>query len=155
MNIWRGFSVIDRILLKQRLSMIAEYCTELKLLQQLPKEVFLEKRNSAAAESFLRRSLEAVFDIGRHILAKTGYLELAKEYKGIALGLGERRVVSAQLSAKLVAMAGYRNRLVHLYHMVANEELYNVVQNNTVDLEDFCRQISRYIGHASVWQDLS
>jgi len=50
--------MIDRILVKQRLSMIAEYCTELKLLQQLPKEIFLEKRNSAAAESFLRRSLE-------------------------------------------------------------------------------------------------
>jgi len=142
--------VVDRILLKQRLSMIAEYCLELKLLRNLPKEVFLEKRNSAAAESFLRRSLEAVFDIGRHILAKTGYMELTKEYKGIALGLGERQIVSGQLSAKLVEMAGYRNRLVHLYHMVANEELYHIVQNNIADLEDFCRQISCYIGHASV-----
>ncbi len=137
--------MIDQILLKQRLSMITEYCTELKLLQSLAKEDFLEKRNSAAAESFLRRSLEAVFDIGRHILAKTGYLELAKEYKGIALGLGERQIVSRQLSAILVEMAGYRNRLVHLYHMVSNVELYSIVHNNIVDLEEFCRQISLYI----------
>lgn len=136
---------MDRMLLKQRLSMIAEYCMELKLLQSLPKEDFLEKRNSAAAESFLRRSLEAVFDISRHILAKTGYLELAKEYKGIALGLGERKIVSGQLSTILVEMAGYRNRLVHLYHMVSNEELYSIVQNNIGDIEEFCRQIRCYI----------
>lgn len=59
--------MIDRLLLKQRLSMIAEYCRELELLKELPKEEFLEGRNSAAAESFLRRSLEAVFDIGRNV----------------------------------------------------------------------------------------
>lgn len=140
--------MIDRVLMKYRLSMIAEYCKELVLLKELPEEEFLENRNSAAAESFLRRSLEAVFDIGRHILAKTGYLDLAKEYKSIALGLGEKKVVSGQLSATLIEMAGYRNRLVHLYHMVSNEELYRIIQNHLADLIEFCRQISLYIKEA-------
>jgi uncharacterized protein YutE (UPF0331/DUF86 family) len=140
--------MIDRILIKQRLSMIATYCRELELLKELPKEKFLEKRNSAAAESFLRRSLEAVFDIGRHILAKIGHLDLAKEYKSIALGLSEKKVVSGDLSKTLVEMAGYRNRLVHLYHMVSDEELFGIVQNYIADLQEFCRQISRYIKEA-------
>ena len=140
--------MIDRVLMKYRLSMIAEYCKELVLLKELPEEEFLETRNSAAAESFLRRSLEAVFDIGRHILAKTGHLDLAKEYKSIALGLGEKKVVSGQLSATLIEMAGYRNRLVHLYHMVSNEELYLIIQNHLIDLIEFCRQISLYIEEA-------
>ena len=46
----------------------------IEALQDLPiqnKEKFLaSKHNIAAAESYLRRSLEALFDIGRHILTK-------------------------------------------------------------------------------------
>lgn len=137
--------MIDGVLLKNRLSLIAEYCRELELLKVLPKKEFLEKRNSAAAESFLRRSLEAIFDIGRHILAKTGHLDLAQEYKSIALGLGSKEVVSEPLAAALVEMAGYRNRLVHLYHMVSDEELYAIVHHNLTDIKEFCRQVLLYL----------
>lgn len=137
--------MIDRVMIKQRLNMIAEYCRELELLHQLPRKEFLAKVNSAAAESFLRRSLEAVFDIGRHILAKTGYVDLTKEYKSIAHALGMVGIVTPSLSEKLVEMAGYRNRLVHLYHMVTDDELYRIVQNNIPDLLRFVREISLYL----------
>src|SRR3990172_9952062 len=63
---------------------------------------------------YLRKSLEAVFDIGRHILAKTyGFREI--EYKAIARELGNRGVISEGLSEVLIQMAGYRNRMVHFY----------------------------------------
>ena len=38
---------------------------------------------AAAAESYLRRCLEALLDLGRHVLAK-GYGRAATEYKAIA-----------------------------------------------------------------------
>ena len=48
----------------------------------------------ALPRSFLRRSLEAIFDIGRHIVAKRGpSIELAREYKSIAKGLQKLKVV--------------------------------------------------------------
>lgn len=137
--------MIDRVMLKQRLSMVAGYCRELKFLKELPRAEFMEKRNSAAAESFLRRSLEAIFDIGRHILARTGHLELTKEYKSIASGLAEAKVISNTLSVKLLKMAGYRNRLVHLYHIIHDEELYDIVQNNIPDLQEFVHEINLYL----------
>jgi len=137
--------MINRLLLKQRLSMINDYCNELEHLKTLPKEVFLEKVNSAAAESFLRRSLEAIFDIGRHILAKSGQVELAGEYKSIASGLVKTETVSNELGETLIEMAGYRNRLVHLYHMVEAEELYYIVHHNTSDLTEFVRQKNKFI----------
>jgi len=49
--------------------------------------LYLNKINTAAGESFLRRILEAIFDIGRHILAKRGHLDLSSEYKSIVKGL--------------------------------------------------------------------
>jgi len=63
---------MDKLLIKERLTLIDSYCNELENIKDLSYEEFANSRNSAAAESYLRRSLEAVFDIGRHILAKTG-----------------------------------------------------------------------------------
>ena len=45
-----------------------------------------DARNAAAAESYLRRALEALFDLGRHILAKA-FATAPAEYKQIAEGL--------------------------------------------------------------------
>jgi len=42
-----------------------------------------DPRTPAAAESYLRRCLEALLDLGRHILAK-GFGRAAAEYKVIA-----------------------------------------------------------------------
>lgn len=137
--------MINRLIIKQRLSMIEDFCRELELIRDLPKEEFFLKRNTAAAESFLRRSLEAVFDTGRHILAKSGHLDLAGEYKSIALGLSKQKVVTGSLSQALLEMAGYRNRLVHLYQMVTEEELYTITHNNLPDLYEFIKQVSKYI----------
>ncbi len=137
--------MINRLLVKQRLTMVNDYCKELEHLKELPKDTFLEAVNSAAAESFLRRSLEAIFDIGRHILAKTGQVELAGEYKSIAVGLAKMNVIKGDLVEVLLKMAGYRNRLVHLYHMVDAEELYSIVHENSKDLDEFVRQINNYL----------
>jgi len=54
----------------------------------------------SACESYLRRALEAIFDIGRHILAKSGYTDLLYEYKSIAKGLFELGIVDKDLEEK-------------------------------------------------------
>jgi len=107
--------MLNFTLIEQRLALIASYIKVLEDLARKPKESFLhDKTTTGAAESYLRRSLEAIFDIGRHILAKSGFLELATEYKSIARGLKQKGIVDKRLGNKLVQMAGYRNRLVHL-----------------------------------------
>lgn len=63
--------------IERNLSLIQEFLVELKRLSLMTEDEFLsDRRNPAAAESYLRRSIEAVFDIGRHILAKSyGFLK--------------------------------------------------------------------------------
>lgn len=111
----------------------------------MKKEEFISsKRDFAAAESFLRRALEAAFDIGRHIMAKTyGAKEI--EYKAIAIKLGEKRVISPSCSEKLVKMAGYRNRMVHFYNEITSEELYSIILHNLSDLEEFIKEIHLFL----------
>lgn len=140
--------MINKQFIAERLILIDSFLKELHKLSTLDKDSFLsDKRNTAAGESFLRRTLEAIFDIGRHILAKTGYTEMATEYKSIARGLKEVGVVDEELSKKLTQMAGYRNRLAHLYNLVSDEELYTVICSNLKDIEGFISAIKEYISN--------
>ncbi len=141
--------MINITLVSQRLELIDFWLTNLKKLSCLSYEEFTSSNlNSAAAESYLRRSLEAVFDIGRHILAKTGNIEMAGEYKSIAQGLAGNNFVSNALGKKLVQMAGYRNRMVHFYSMVTEKELYDILLDNLGDIEQFTVEIKKTVlGH--------
>jgi hypothetical protein len=55
-----------------------------------------DPRNAAAAESHLRRALEALLDLGRHVLAK-GFGRAVTEYKDVARTLAVDAVLTAIL----------------------------------------------------------
>jgi uncharacterized protein YutE (UPF0331/DUF86 family) len=89
---------------------------------------------AAAAESFLRRALEALIDLGRHVLAK-GFGRGVPEYKKVAIELGNAGVLDPAMVELLAKMAGYRNRLVHFYDEVTPEELFLVCSQQLGDIE--------------------
>jgi uncharacterized protein YutE (UPF0331/DUF86 family) len=103
--------IIDKVV-AQRAFWISEMVDALHDLHLEDKSVFLDRHKVAAAESYLRRSLEALFDIGRHILAKR-FAYPATEYREIAKGLLEKKVLEAKEAELMREMAGYRNRMVH------------------------------------------
>jgi uncharacterized protein YutE (UPF0331/DUF86 family) len=92
-----------------------------------------DKRNIWAAESCLRRSLEALLDLGRHILSK-GFARGVTEYKQIAEELGNQGVLSRENTDLLRILAGYRNRMVHFYDEVTTEELYSICSDELNDI---------------------
>jgi len=125
---------ISKRIVGDRLHWIDKMVTEIGSLPLKSYDVFTEdSRNIWAAESCLRRTLEALFDIGRHILAK-GYGEGVTEYKEIARELGRRGVLSQDDVTLLHTLAGYRNRLVHFYHEVTTEELYRICKDELNDI---------------------
>jgi len=138
--------MVNKLVVKSRLALIHDHLSQLKRHAEIGKEQFVEDKDKVAAvESYLRRSLEAIFDIGRHILAKNGGIDLAAEYKGIAKGLGEKKIITRELAEALVEMAGYRNRLVHLYHQIQNDELYDILQADMGDIERFVHEIQQFL----------
>jgi uncharacterized protein YutE (UPF0331/DUF86 family) len=118
---------------------------ELKPFSMMTKEEFLsDKKNPPFVESYLRRSLEAIFDIGRHILSRT-YGFKGIEYKVIARELGERGTITTGLSQTLYEMAGYRNGMVHFYKEVTAGELYDIVLHNLRDLDKFEKEVVAFL----------
>lgn len=90
-----------------------------------PETFLADPRTAAAAESYLRRALEALLDLGRHLLAK-GHGRGVGEYKAIARALREEGVLDVDQARTLTELAGYRNRMVHFYHAVSDEELREI-----------------------------
>ena len=108
------------------------------------EEFISDARTSAAAESYLRRALEALLDLGRHVLAK-GFALAPAEYKGVADLLTTKGVLSQQTGNLLRQMAGYRNRMVHFYHEVSQEELHLLCTRHFAEIELICEEILKWL----------
>jgi len=135
---------INREVVIQRTIWIKEM---LEGLRQLPLEdeklFFSDPRNPAAAESYLRRALEALMDLGRHILAK-GFGQPVTSYKEIAQGLEEKGVLSKELGAVMRKMAGYRTRMVHFYHEIGSKELYSICKDHLEEIEEVLDEMIKW-----------
>jgi uncharacterized protein YutE (UPF0331/DUF86 family) len=135
----------SRRVLVERMSIVQRYLRQLRSLPlQDEAQFFGDSRNAWAAESCLRRMLEALFDLGRHILAKV-YGIGAATYKDVALELGNAGVLSAEETKIAVSMAGYRNRLTHVYDEVTEDELFQVCTNNLGDVELILDSVRQWV----------
>jgi uncharacterized protein YutE (UPF0331/DUF86 family) len=117
-------------------------------LRDLPLSTFADfnadPRNLAAAESYLRRALEALLDLGRHVLAK-GFGLAVVEYREIAHALMQAGVLDDATGQLLRELAGYRNRLVHFYHEVSDQELYEICHGQLDDIDTVLAAILDWI----------
>jgi uncharacterized protein YutE (UPF0331/DUF86 family) len=109
------------------------------------EEFIADGRSCAAAESYLRRGLEAILDLGRHILAK-GMGKAVPEYKDIARELKNAGVIAPETAEILLVLAVYRNRMVHFYHEIGVRELYDICANGSGDVERVLTDILNWLG---------
>ncbi len=136
---------ISKRVVVDRFALITDLLREIRALPLLDSQAFFDdRRNVWTAESCVRRSLEALFDLGRHILAK-GYGLGVSEYKEIAMRLQAQGVLSQSEAATMHLLAGYRNRLVHFYHEVSAEELYHICSNQLGDIEVLQNACRRWV----------
>ena len=112
-----------------------------------PEAFAADPRTAAAAESYLRRALEALLDLGRHVLAK-GFGRGVAEYKEVPAELLKNGVLTPAQAGVLREMAGYRNRMVHFYDEVEVHELYEICTQSLDDIEATLDAILAWIdGH--------
>lgn len=97
------------------------------------------------AQHHLRLALEGIFHIGSHILSRLSGAR-PTSYKEIAQRLGEKGVVKREFADnRLVKMAGFRNRLTHFYHDITPKEIYGIINNDLVNLEEFLQAVEKVV----------
>ena len=81
-------ALIRASIVTERVAWVRQMVSQARALPLASLEIFLEdSRNAGAAESYLRRGIEALLDIGRHILAK-GFAIAVSEYLEIGIQRG-------------------------------------------------------------------
>ena len=137
---------IDKERIEERIGDIKSALDELKIYQKMNQKEFLkDKNNFYLASYWLRISIEAVLTIGTHILSRLPSNGKKKDYTQVLLSLGEYKIIPKNFSQKIKGMAGYRNRLVHLYWKIAPEELLAVIKENLDDFDKFIGYIKKFI----------
>jgi uncharacterized protein YutE (UPF0331/DUF86 family) len=118
---------------------------EIEVLPLADRDQFMgDNRNMWTAESCLRRGLEALLDTGRHVLAK-GFATGVTEYKEVARQLGEKGVLTQEEVNLLQILAGYRNRMVHFYHEISVDELYEICVSQLPDLTRIAQAYQKWL----------
>lgn len=136
---------ISKTKIETKLAIIRESLSSLEDLASLSKKEFISKDESfAVAEHYLRRSLEAIFDISGHIISRFPMSpgKRPSTYKDVAKALADKDIIKKDFGKEtLVKMAGYRNRLVHFYDEIDDEEMYEIITENLSDIEKFAKSI--------------
>lgn len=133
------------IIIKERIRKIEEAVAELKEIRRLPEKEFAkDKKTQYAAMYAMIIGIEAVCDIGNHILAKY-FNKAADTYKDIILFLGESGVIPKEFSQKSAKMTDFRNILIHLYLKIDTKEVYQNLQKAPEEFTKFCQYFLKFL----------
>lgn len=109
---------------------------ELTQLTKCSKDEFVINRHLyAETEHYFRRALEGILTAGTHILSRLP--SETKDYTAIILALGDAEIIPPDFAQRNLGLAGYRNRLVHLYWQVEPPELYDTIREHLEDIGKF------------------
>lgn len=122
-------------ILQRRLRKLDEYLEILRRLQRYRLEEFLQDpERYGSAERFLQLAIEALLDMGNHLIADLPLGEV-RWYSDIPVILSERAGLAPELKEKWIRMIGFRNIPVHEYVELDRRIVYEVLQTGLEDLE--------------------
>ena len=126
---------LNREVLQSRISYVEESLQSLERFQGISYDIFHSNPDNFRIAFFdLHRALEAVMDIGSHLLSRIPGAR-PSSYKDIPRLLEKHKIIPADFADnKLTRMAGYRNRMVHFYGEITEEEIFKIIQE---ELDDF------------------
>lgn len=97
-----------------------------------------------AIERYLEVSLECCIDIGEMIISSRG-LRKPETYNEVIEILGEEGILPEGFAERFGEAAKFRNILVHMYAEVDVKMVYEILQSNLGDFDEFAKYIARYL----------
>ena len=139
--------MIDKDKIYSKIRAIKENIAKLELLKVVPEEIFIEEfEKYDSAKYNLQTAIEVMLDICNHIISRKSY-GVPKTNADAFILLCQKKVLSSDMQNTYMAMARFRNRVVHLYEQIDNREVYKYVIDGTADFERFIDDITSMILH--------
>jgi len=115
----------------------------LKELAELPKDDFLTNPHLvASAKYFLVASIEGYLDMCYHLISKNRF-RVPEDYADTFRVMGEEGIFDKEFVNRLVEMAKFRNRLVHIYWDVDDKMVYEILRKDIQDIEEFIEKFMK------------
>jgi len=103
-----------------------------------------DNRSRRFVERLLQIAIEAMIDIGHHIISDEGFRE-PQSYRDVFKVLTENGILSEDDLPKYEKIASFRNILVHHYEKIDDSIVYGIFKNNLRDLEEYVAYILSWL----------
>jgi uncharacterized protein YutE (UPF0331/DUF86 family) len=137
--------VVRPEVIRKRLNKLDEYLSILYNLRKYSFDDFTsDPERYGSAERFLHLSIEAILDVGNHVIADLG-LGIVNWYSDIPAILEKNGYIDSDMENELLQMIGFRNTLVHDYLEIDRSIVYDVLQNHLEDIEEVKRMFAQFL----------
>lgn len=134
---------------KEHLKYLNKYCLLLAEIKKRNHDDFIKDPIlQGSAERFLQLAIESCLNIGNRILSLYQFekpTDTPETYADIFIQLETLGIIDKTFCDRLVIMAKFRNRLVHLYWEIEKDKLYGIIQDNLEDFSIFQQNIVAYL----------
>lgn len=128
---------LDLARLESRRQFIEDNLSFLRELASIEQSVFVsDKKSFYAAVHALQISIEAMLDMGGHVVARL-HLGAPTNDREILEALREKGVISQEHFQHFIGMTRFRNKVVHGYIDVDASTVYKMIQNELSDFSLF------------------
>ncbi len=127
------------------MTLLEEYTADLRQLQSVDFKTYVEnKLIRRTVERTLHLAVEACLDIGQHIIAQEGFRR-PTDNQDVFVVLAEEGIVPHELLPRLIAMARFRNLIVHDYARIDNAVVFSVLKRRLEDFNVYAKAIADYL----------
>jgi uncharacterized protein YutE (UPF0331/DUF86 family) len=117
----------------------------LELLQKISQKNFMKDPDKIGSCKYqFIVAIESCIDICNHIIARNGY-RVPEDYGDTFKVMAEAGVIDEAFSTELRNMAKFRNRLVHLYWEVNDEQVYDILQTRLKDFKKLIKAMCVFL----------
>ncbi len=124
---------------ESKLNIIPENLEKLSVLGAMSYEEFISDfRNIDSVLHRLQTSIQALLDLGGYIIASLGLQTPGTSGEVIEI-LVDHGLLPKEQRDRYISMVQFRNRIVHFYNNIALKMLYQILQEELVDIRELYR----------------
>jgi uncharacterized protein YutE (UPF0331/DUF86 family) len=140
--------LFDQETMIKLVSELRKNVSRLRELARVPEEEFLNNPDKiGSSKYYFIVAIESSIDMCNHLIARNGY-RVPDDYGDTFTVMGEVGALDREFADALRNMAKFRNRLVHLYWEIDDQQLYGILQSRLDDFKQSLNAVSAFLG----WQ---
>jgi uncharacterized protein YutE (UPF0331/DUF86 family) len=136
---------LDADVVRGRCAEITQAVDRLTRIRAAGRDAFLADADARDIACYrLLVAIEAALALCYHVSSRRLRL-VPEDYAGCFAGLARAGIISSDLSSRLQRMARFRNLLVHVYWNVDYGRVFDLLETDLDDLQEFARTIASLV----------